>query len=205
MNKKILGIALGCIALAAGVVLIFLGIGQMTQKNPAQSAALSKEAIAKTLKASEESTLTYESKANGARIQYPKNWEKKETENGGVAFQTLSGVVNVRFVSDDFTSKKEIVTLKDYSDLLMKQGVEEAKKQNVVIARVNDLDRTFAGLPGHQWEYSVSIGDVHGLGVQAWTVKNNRSYVLTYTASKDLYDQFLPVFKKMVDSFTITQ
>jgi len=204
MNKKILGIVLGCIALVAGAVFIIVGVGQMTQKNPTTS-PLSKESIEKNLKASESSMITYDNKTNGARIQYPKNWEKKETENGGVAFQTFSGVVNVRFVSDDFTGKKETVTLKDYSDLLMKQGVEEAKKQNVTIMAVNDSDVAIAGLPGHEWAYTVSIGDVHGFGMQAWTVKNNRSYVLTYTASKDLYETFLPVFKKMLTSFAITQ
>lgn len=204
MNKKVLGIVLGCIALAAGVVFILVGVGQMSQKAPAKN-SLSKTEIEKTLKASQEAMLTYTHKASGASVQYPKSWQVQETPNGGVAFQTLSGVVNVRFVSDDFTSKKAPVTLKDYSDLLMKQGVEEAKKQNVVIAPVSDSDTTLAGTPGHQWTYSVSIGEVHGLGMQAWTVKNNRSYVLTYTASKDLYDQFLPVFKKMVETLTVTQ
>lgn len=206
MNKKVLGIVLGVVALVAGVLLIVAGISQMKGAGNTQQPAVSKDEIQKTLKASQGEGSVYEDPAIGIRLSYPKNWSKEEEgKNGAVVFKIFAGAINVRFISDDLTSKKEPVTLKEYTDALMQQSIEQAKSTNVVIKAISDEDTTLAGLPAHEWLYTVTLDSIKGHGMQIWTVKNNHSYVLTFTAPENLFDTFLPVFKKMLGTVAVTK
>ncbi|MGD1921479.1 MAG: hypothetical protein ACFCAD_22870 [Pleurocapsa sp.] len=48
------------------------------------------------------------------------------------------------------------------------------------------------------------MGDVNGNTVQrmqAWSIKDNRAYILTYTAKLDSYNNYLPSVEKMIESF----
>jgi|GEM_PF-2858031 len=205
MNKKLLGFVLGGIAIVAGILLIVVGVNQMREAGKSQQAVLPKEEVQKTLQESGGQTASYENTTSGIRLTYPKNWTKEEGDNGVAVFKIFGGALNVRFISDDLTKQKEPISLQQYTDVLMKQSVILAEKQSVAIKALSDADTTLAGLPAHQWLYSVKLDTVQGRGMQVWTVKNNRSYVLTYTSPDNLFDTFLPVFKKMLDSVTITK
>jgi hypothetical protein len=39
--------------------------------------------------------------------------------------------------------------------------------------------------------------------MEVYTVKGNRGYILTYLAYTDIYDKYLPIAQKMVDSFNL--
>lgn len=205
MNKKTLGIVLAAIAVIVGVLFIIIGISQMKGAGKDQQTSLSKEEIQKTLTASQGETTTYENPAVGIRLNYPNSWEKEEGQNSAVVFKIFAGAINVRFISDDLTSRKEPVTLPEYTKELMSQSVALGEKQNVAIKALSDSDTTLAGLPAHQWLYTVALDSIKGSGMQVWTVKNNRSYVLTFTAPESLFDTFLPVFKKMLETVVITK
>ncbi len=205
MNKKTLGIVLGIIAVAVGVLFIIVGINQMRAAKSGQQPLLSKEEIQKALTASQGETASYENGTTGIHLVYPKNWTKEEGKNGAVVFKTFDGAVNVRFISDDLTAQKEPVSLKEYTDELMKQSVSQAETQSVAIKPISDGDATLAGLPAHQWLYTVTLDSIQAQGMQVWTVKNNHSYVLTFTAPVSLFEQFLPVFKKMLETVVVTK
>lgn len=205
MNKKTLGIVLAAIAVIVGVLFIIIGISQMKGAGKDQQPSLSKEEIQKTLTASQRETTTYENPTVGIRLNYPNNWEKEEGQDDAVVFKVFSGAINVRFISDDLTSRKEPVTLQEYTKELMSQSIALGEKQNVVIKALSDSDTTLAGLPAHQWLYTVTLDSIKGNGMQVWTVKNNRSYVLTFTAPESLFDTFLPVFKKMLETVVLTK
>ncbi|MDP2630470.1 MAG: PsbP-related protein [Candidatus Uhrbacteria bacterium] len=205
MNKKTLGIVLAVIAVIVGILFIVIGINQMKEAGKAQQTSLSKEEIQKTLTASQGETAVYENPAVGIRLSHPKSWEKEEGQNSAVVFKIFAGAINVRFISDDLTSKEEPVTLQEYTQELMSQSIALGEKQNVAIKAVSDSDTTLAGLPAHQWLYTVTLDAIKGSGMQVWTVKNNRSYVLTFTAPESLFDTFLPVFKKLLETVAITK
>ncbi len=204
MDKKTLGRALGILAILIGLAFVVLGIVQIFGSKSGK-ALPSKSDAEQVFSQSQKALAVYEDTKTHARFSYPTNWIKEGTEEGGFSLKIFGGITNIRFVSDDLAARKEPGTLKAYSDLLMKQGPEEAKKKNVVIKRASDADTSLAGLPGHEWTYTLSIGDVAGRGKQVWTVKNNRSYVFTYTSSNELFDQFLPIFDTIVKTLTITQ
>lgn len=202
MNKKTLGLALGIIALIAGIVFIVVGIQQVVTTR--QGGLLPKTEIEKAVADSEKEFVAYEHPQTKVRLSYPKNWTvTADKEGSGVAFSLYGGAVNLRLVSDDFSDKKEPVTLEEYSRVLMAQGKEEASKQNVAITPVSDSPAPLAGQPGHQWMYTVTIGDVKGRGMQVWTVKDKKSYVFTYTAANDLFDAFTPVVQRMIKTITL--
>ncbi len=205
MNKKILGIILAAIAIVAGVLIVVVSISQMRQAAKGQQPALSKEEIQQTLTASQGETVSYEDSTVGVRLTHPKNWEKEVGQNSAVVFKIFGGAINVRFVSDDLTGNKEPVTLQEYTKELMNQSITLGEKQNVAIKALSDSDTTLAGLPAHQWLYTVALDSIKGSGMQVWTVKNNRSYVLTFTAPESLFDTFVPVFKKMLETVSITK
>lgn len=203
MNKKTLGIALGVIALIAGSVLIIVGIQQIVSNKKVQG-ILPKTEIEKAVTESKKEFVAYEHQQTKVKLSYPKNWSvTPDKEGSGVSFSLYGGAVNLRFVSDDFSKSKEPVTLDEYTQVLMVQGREEAAKQQVTISPISDGSATLAGSPGHEWQYTVTIGDVDGRGMQVWTIKNNRSYVFTYTAAGELFDAFTPIVQKALTSIIL--
>ncbi|MBI4599346.1 hypothetical protein HY732_00310 [Candidatus Uhrbacteria bacterium] len=203
MNKKALGIVLAALAIIVGVLFIGIGINQIRGAGGGQQPILSKEEIQQALSASQAETALYENATAGIRMSYPKNWSKEEGEKGTVVFKMFDGAINVRFISDDLTSTKEPITLKEYTDALMQQSIAEAQTKDVKIKAILDKDTTLAGLPAHEWLYSVTLDSIKARGMQVWTVKNNHSYVLTFTSPESLFDTFLPVFKKIIESVAI--
>jgi hypothetical protein len=204
MNKKALGIVLGCAAIAIGVMFIIAGINQIRGSTGSQP-AVGKEEIAKALDESMGEALVFEDPNTGIRLSYPKNWTKEEGDKGAVVFKLFDGAVNIRYISDDLTSADKPVGLKEYTDELMSQSIAEAKNQNVAIKALSDEDTVLAGLPAHQWIYTVTLDSIQGHGMQVWTVKNGRSYVLTFTSPEDLFETFLPIFKKMLSTAAIVK
>lgn len=203
MTKKTLGITLGVIALIAGLVFIIVGFGQIMSSRQGNG-FLKKTEIEKQVSESQKELVVYEHPQTKVQLSYPKNWTVTPDKDGsGVSFSLYDGAVNLRLVSDDFSDKKEQVTLDEYSKVLMEQGKEEAGKQSVAIAPISDSAATLAGIPGHQWMYTVTIGDVKGRGMQVWTIKNNKSYVFTYTAANELFAPFTPVIQQILKTIVI--
>lgn len=203
MNKKILGIALGAIILLAGVALIIIGTQKILIAKQGTSLVPKKD-LETAVVDSQKERVSYEHPQTKMRMSYPKNWTlTKDEEGSGVSFSFYGGAVNLRFVSDDFSKSKEPVTLDEYTSVLMAQGREEAAKQQVTISPISDGPAILAGSPGHEWQYTVTIGDVEGRGMQVWTIKNNRSYVFTYTAAGELFDAFTPVVQKALTSIVL--
>lgn len=205
MNKKMLGIVLAVVAVIVGILFIIVGINEMSGSKNIQQPSLSKEEIQKVLAASQGETIAYEDTATNIRLSYPKSWVKEDGENGIAVFKIFDGAINVRFISDDLTSRKESVTLQEYTTELMSQSVALGEKQNVAIKAISDGDTILAGLPAHQWLYTVTLDAIQGHGMQVWTIKNNHSYVLTFTAPESMFDTFVPVFKKMLETVVITK
>lgn len=203
MNKKTLGIVLGIIALVVGLTFVVLGVRQIMQAQQGTS-ALPQSEVEKAVTESEKEFVAYLHPLTQMKVEYPKNWTvTPDQEGSGVSFSLFGGAVNLRFISDDFTQQEEDITLDKYTKALMAQGIDEAAVQGVTIAPLSDGPAALAGNPGHQWQYTVTIGDITGRGMQVWTLKDKRSYVFTYTAANELYDTFTPVIQRMLTSIVL--
>ena len=58
-----------------------------------------------------------------------------------------------------------------------------------------------AGIPAYKIVYSESLQQVPLQVMQVWAIKDNKAYILTFTAELPKYSTYLPVVQKMIDSF----
>jgi serine/threonine-protein kinase len=56
----------------------------------------------------------------------------------------------------------------------------------------------------HKVVYTEKISGSLSKIMEVYTVKDNKGYILTYLAYADIYDKFLPIAQKMVDSLNVT-
>ena len=147
--------------------------------------------------------LIYEN--HGIKIKYPSNWEIEELSFGsqrGAKFWS-----HQQTISDTFSENLLVVvnplqqsmTLKEFTD----QNIEQIKR---VIPNVNILSSTDATLDNnqaHKLVLTYSINQQNLKSLQIWTLKDNKSYVLTYVAEVGEYDTFLETAQEMINSFKI--
>jgi hypothetical protein len=63
---------------------------------------------------------------------------------------------------------------------------------------------TIAGnTSAHKVVYTEKVSGTLSKIMEVYTVKGNRGYILTYLAYTGIYDKYLPIAQKMVDSFNL--
>lgn len=146
---------------------------------------------------------TYEDARYGLNIDYPETWEKK-TGRGGVQmeeivfFESPQGSAKtpdrrgtVSILVEDLGSSPP--SLKAYTDNYLE-----------LIGKSFDLKETksttFANYPAWQIVFTGNNGTFQFKRLQVWTVKDDRAYVLTYTAPVDDYDKFEQTVQDMIES-----
>ncbi|MDR9894378.1 DUF1795 domain-containing protein [Aetokthonos hydrillicola Thurmond2011] len=60
-----------------------------------------------------------------------------------------------------------------------------------------------AGQPGHEVVYSGKQQQDNIKRKAVWLLKNNKAYIVTYTAQEDQYDDFLRTAQDMIDSLEV--
>lgn len=143
---------------------------------------------------------TYENSTFGIRIQYPSDWKKVEDDRG-IWFRTTNESVNLRVESlaylnrtlDNLTKRQINLTAQQFPG----QSIIEL---NSVILRHN--------YPGHKivFTYPEEPTDLQAImykEMQFWTVRDGRAYIFSYFTTADAYDNYLPLVKKIIDSFEI--
>jgi len=144
----------------------------------------------------------YENSDQGFKIDYPEAWSQQKRDDF-----ISSGVIFISPLENDADTFEEEVSisieeisadmsLAEYTD----ESIAEIKKlsdpgvgaaQRITLGKDEARQVVFYGLEnGHPVRR-----------MQAWSIKNNRAYVITYTAAPDTYDSYLPVIKKMMKSF----
>ncbi|QLE59332.1 serine/threonine-protein kinase [Nostoc sp. TCL26-01] len=148
--------------------------------------------------------LNYENSSKGIKLRYPQNWQRQDIEN--VFTQEL-----VTFLSpkendaDKFTEKLTVNvgdfagTLDESKDLFIKEIKNTLTDANVI----STTTATMANKQAYQLVYTGKNGDVSVKNLQIWTLKNDKAYVITYTANVEDYDKFLPIAEKMIQSLEI--
>ena len=85
-------------------------------------------------------------------------------------------------------------TLQEYSNRL----VGEIKQTNSLIGQPENI--TLGNKKGVKVVYQGNDGKKI---MKAWTLRDRKAYIFTYTAEKEKYDLFLNEVEKMLDSFKI--
>ena len=83
--------------------------------------------------------------------------------------------------------------------------LEEYTNTQVNLLEENLLESsttTLADIPG----YKIVFTNIEGLKtMRVWTIKDDKTYIITYLAQEEDYEKELQVAQKMIDSFEITK
>lgn len=150
----------------------------------------------------------YENPSHRIKIMYPSDWK---IEEGTVPHFSVS------FIAQSKTnSSNPPALLRLGVDNLPSPGVSLENftqdqindlKQNYPIFTLWQLNSTTVGkdTPAKQLVFSVTDSKQHeAKAIQVFAIKDNISYHITYIAKPVVYSEFLPIAKKMIDSFEIT-
>jgi hypothetical protein len=158
------------------------------------------------------SSLTYENPIYRIRIQYPSDWEKIEFNQIG---SKLSIVVIFRSPAENASDTK-------LENLVIQVGnlaFENIPLKEVVRANINNLNKTLIdfeikestaitvadGNSAHKIVYThrEKENNVQTKIMQVVMIKNNKIYLITYTAEQGKYDSYLPTIQNMINSFEL--
>ena len=148
---------------------------------------------------------TYDSPAYGIRIKYPAEWTKQEQVMGAVVVflaptEGPSDIFqeNVNIIVQDLSAQP--MTLDEYTELGLGQIEQFITDANIL----DSTTATLAGIPGGRLVYTGKQGQYDLKWMQVWTIKNDKAYVISYTAEIGRYSAFLETVEEMIDSFEIT-
>lgn len=147
--------------------------------------------------------LTYDNFFYHIRIKYPSVWTKSEEIIGTiVAFLSPQ-----ESSSDSFRENLNVyignlsqsMTLDDYIDLSNNQLKQLITDYSIIDSSAT----TLAGNPAHKVIFTGKQGGFNLKWMQVYMIKNNRDYVISYTAEEDKYSYFLGTIQEMINSFEI--
>ncbi len=157
-------------------------------------------------KASSDGFLAYENTDYGISASYPNNWAPTEQVEGIiVAFLSpTEGPAdqfqeNLNLVMNDLSDQD--LDLEEYTSI----SLASLKKVYPEMVIEESGSATLGGTAAHKIVYTASAGNLNLKIMQVWTIKNEISYVWTYTAKEDAYAAYLGITQKMLDSFKITR
>lgn len=153
----------------------------------------------------------YQNQAYRVRLKYPTKWQKQEKQD------PFSGQI-VKFISpknsdtDSYQEQIEIgiedpnideekppMSLNEFTNSTLNRVPSVFQDTNIVESKSG----TLANLPAYTVVYSGKEGALNLKRLQIWTLKNNRAYIITYTAEVDKYDELLNITQEMINSFEI--
>lgn len=136
-------------------------------------------------------------------MKYPAGWTRWDhpglvaaflsaRENAGDVFQE-----NVNLIVQDLSAQP--MTLADYTLLATNQVAKLILESKML----ESADFTWNGLPAHFLVYEGRQAQLKLKFYQAYTIKDNKAYLMTYTAEPESYDKFLNDAKLIIDSVKI--
>jgi hypothetical protein len=153
--------------------------------------------------------LTYENPTYGIRIQYPSDWQKLEFSR-----RDSLGIAVI------FRSPPENASDTKLENLLIQVG--NLPSQNISLealnnANINNLKQSLIDFelielnattlsgnnPAHKVVYTNREGEDELKTMQVVSIKEDKVYLITYTAEASRYDRYLPTIQKMIDSFRL--
>ncbi len=151
-----------------------------------------------------EEFLIYQNPTDGIKMKYPKTWRKQEIGTFGDVAKFLSPLKSgsntfQAQVTIEMENLKQPISLAEYTN----SKVNEIT-QYLTNARIHDSrSTTLANQPAHEVVYSGKQEQYSVKRRAVWLLKNNKAYIITYTADESQYDDFLKTAQEMINSLEI--
>jgi serine/threonine protein kinase len=168
--------------------------------------AISAFAIQHFSKTQVENLLTYQSSAHQFKIKYPEKWEKQELQNP-VINDVVVFIAPKKNTADAY---QEQITV-SIEDLPKPMSLDEYNQSSLQQIKTNFTDvkileetpKTIANHRGYTVVFDDKDGQTNTKKMQTWTLMDNKAYVITYTAEKSEYSDYLKTAENMMNSFEI--
>ena len=146
---------------------------------------------------------THTDETRGFVIKYPKTWTLKETPTVTIFRSPAENKLdlffeNVNVVVQDLGAKP--MNLSEYSERAIEQ-MKVVFGPNFVV--VESKPERLADRRGYKIIYVGKAPEQDLKFMSAWTIKNNKGYQVTYTATQDTYDDYFKTVEGMVKSFKV--
>ncbi len=149
--------------------------------------------------------LTYENDTWGIKIKYPESWQKEDIEN-----PTMTDVV--RFISPKQNQKDNFLENLTISVRTLPKNLEDS--QNLFINEIrdnplqskiikNDISANLANQTAQKLIFTIEDREKTFKSLLIWTLKGDKAYIITYTATTHDYDSFIQNVNQMIESFAI--
>jgi eukaryotic-like serine/threonine-protein kinase len=153
----------------------------------------------------QEKFVEYQNLNYGIQVDRPEDWkieEKNDVFEKVVIFKSPLENKNDNFQEkvsisiEDLSSQPK--SLAEYSNATIQNLKQDWQPEELQESETNLADR-----PADRVIYSYRDGDRKLKRMQVWNLKNNRAYVVTYTAEEDKFDRFSKSAEKIIDSLKI--
>jgi hypothetical protein len=214
MNKKIsTPIALGIILILATIVGGFT-IWQYSEIRKEQQILLPEIKIPEKKIYENADWKNYTNEKYGYELRYPLGWEiiekntlmdkvfiieiKSPQEDNSDLYRENFNLI-VTNISD------EPITLQELTEL----SISEIDKSIINGEIIDSIDYSINGNPAYKLIYTTDFfpgAEKYRLQQMAvWTIKNEKTYLITYTAEENKYSNFLEIIQGIIDSFKFTE
>lgn len=153
----------------------------------------------------------------GFSLLYPSNWVNEEIPPGAnLTFLTSFNppaseigefvfvYVAVKNLTNNNTSLKQFAD-QEISLLKRPPAVTSPTEETSAKTILESGPASIAGnTSAHKVVYTEKISGSLSKIMEVYTVKGNKGYILTYLAYADIYDKYLPIAQKIVDSLNVT-
>jgi eukaryotic-like serine/threonine-protein kinase len=149
-----------------------------------------------------ENFVTYENSSVGIKMKYPQSWERRDLDNF-ITGEVVAFVSSKQSDADKFQEKLTISvenfsgTLEDFSDTSTKDINNHLVKPQIKKPR----EATLANKLAYELIYTGNDGGNDLKSMQIFTLKGEKAYVITYTAARDSYNDFIQTAETMIKSF----
>lgn len=147
---------------------------------------------------------TYNNSNRGIKIRYPQNWQQEDIENvitgEIVEFSSPKDNDADNFQENLFISIENFSgTLAEYSNALKNDIQNNFTEANII----NESTTILANKTASKLVFTIKSEENSLKNLKVWTLKDDRAYIITYTATIDDYDKFVETAEKMINSFEI--
>ncbi|MDZ8079737.1 MAG: protein kinase [Nostoc sp. DcaGUA01] len=149
----------------------------------------------------------YNNAIYGITIKYPSNWEKTGTPDritGNVVkfispkeTETDSYLENINLIIQDLPENRR--ELEQFTNFYL----DEVQQSDANIKILEQGKTQLTNRPAYQVIYTLEEEGVKIQRLQVWMVKNNKAYIMTYTADVAKYSKYLQTAQAMINSLQI--
>ena len=132
---------------------------------------------------------------SGVSLEHPRSWTVEPSSSDAPLHLLLdppSGVPFRRNVNILAQTSARPVTLSEYTELSVRQ-IRELPGSTITDSRPT----TLAGLPAHRVTYRADFGSGEQQVLSVWTMRNNRIWLVTYSADPARYSSALPEVERL--------